>query len=44
MQIRPMGPELFYADERVGGQTEIKLIFAFRNFAKAPKYLINLYT
>jgi hypothetical protein len=42
MQIRPNGPELFHADERAGGQTEMKLIFAFRNFANAPKYPINL--
>jgi hypothetical protein len=36
-----MGPELFHADERAK-DTEIKLIFAFRNFANAPKYLISL--
>jgi hypothetical protein len=34
MKIRPVGAELFHAD----GQTDTtKLIFAFRNFANAPK-------
>jgi hypothetical protein len=34
MKIRPVGAELFYAD----GRTNMtKLIFAFRNFANAPK-------
>jgi len=33
MKIRPVGVELFHAD----GQTDMtKLIFTFRNFAKAP--------
>ena len=44
MQIRPMGSELFDADERAGGQTEMKLIVAFRNFANAPKNLTNFST
>ena len=34
MKIRPVGTELFYAD----GRTDMtKLIFAFHNFANAPK-------
>ena len=33
MKIRPVGAELFDAD----GQTDMKLIVAFRNFANAPK-------
>jgi len=33
MKIRPLGAEMFYAD----GRTDVKLIVAFRNFAKAPK-------
>jgi hypothetical protein len=38
MKIRPVGAELFYADRRTEGRTEMtKLIVAFRNFAKAPK-------
>jgi len=50
MKIRPVGAELFHADGRTDGQTDIrkegwaerriyltKLIFAFRNFANAPK-------
>jgi hypothetical protein len=32
IQIRPVGAELFHADRR----TDIKIIVAFRNFAKAP--------
>jgi hypothetical protein len=38
MKIRPMGAELFHADRRTYGRTEMtKLIFAFCNFANAPK-------
>jgi len=33
MKIRSAGAELFRAD----GQTDMWLIFAFRNFANAPK-------
>ena len=37
MKIRPMGAELFHADGRTDGQTDMtKLIVAFRNFAEAP--------
>jgi len=35
MNIRPVGPEFFHADEQTGNET--KLIAAFRYFAKAPK-------
>jgi hypothetical protein len=39
MKIRPVGAELFHAD----GQTYMtKLVFAFRNFANAPKKAIKL--
>jgi hypothetical protein len=34
MKIRPVGAELFHADERTD---TTKLIVAFRNFVKAPK-------
>jgi len=38
MKIRPVGVELFHADERTDGETEMtKLIFAFHNPATAPK-------
>jgi len=38
MKILPAVAELFYADRRTDGQTDItKLRVAFRNFAKAPK-------
>jgi len=33
MTIRPVGAGLFHTD----GQTDMKLIVAFRSFAKAPK-------
>ena len=33
IKIRPVGTESFHADR----QTDMKLIVAFRNFAKAPK-------
>ena len=37
MKIRPVGAELFYADGRMDGQTDVtKLIVAFLNFVKAP--------
>jgi hypothetical protein len=35
MKIRPVETELFHA----GGQTDMKLIVGFRNFANAPKKL-----
>ena len=38
MKIRPVGAELFHADGRTDGQTDMtKLIVAFRNFAKQLK-------
>ena len=38
MKIRPVGAELFHADRRTDGQTDMtKIIVAFRNFANAPK-------
>jgi len=38
MTIRPMGAELFHADRRTDGRTDMtKLIVAFCNFANAPK-------
>jgi hypothetical protein len=38
IKIRPVGAKLFHAD----GQTDMtKLIFAFRNFVKAPKNYIK---
>jgi hypothetical protein len=37
MKIRPVGAELFRADGRSDGRTDMKLIVAFRNFTNAPK-------
>ena len=38
MKIRPVRAELFHAYERAEGYKKVmKLIIAFRNFAKAPK-------
>ena len=38
MKIRPVGAELFHAERRTDGQTDMtKLIVAFRDFANAPK-------
>jgi hypothetical protein len=38
MKIRPVGAELFHADGRTDGRTEMtKLIVAFRNFTNAPE-------
>ena len=38
MKIRPVGAELFHADRRTDGQTDMtKIIVAFRNFVNAPK-------
>jgi hypothetical protein len=39
MKIRPVGAELFHADGRMDRRTTdmTNLIFAFRNFANAPK-------
>jgi hypothetical protein len=43
MKIIPVGEELFHADRRSDGRTGIRLIVAFRNFAKASKnYKYNL--
>ena len=41
MRVCPMGAELFHMGGRAGGRTDrqtdiMKLIVAFRNFAKAP--------
>jgi len=39
MKIRPVGAELLQADRR----TDVtKLIFAVRNFANAPKNVLNI--
>ena len=39
MKIRSLGAEIFHADRRTDKQTDMtKLIFAFRNFANAPKF------
>ena len=38
MKIHTVGTELFHAEGRTDGQTDMtKLIVAFRNFANAPK-------
>ena len=38
MEIRSVGAELFRADRRTDGRTDMtKLKVAFRNFASAPK-------
>ena len=39
IKIRSVGTELFHEDRR----TDLKLIVAFRNCAKAPKNSYNLY-
>jgi len=40
MKIRPVGAELFYADRRTDGQTNMtKLTVAFRSLANAPKII-----
>jgi hypothetical protein len=40
MKIRPVGTDLFHADRRTDGQTDMtKLIVAFCSFASAPKTL-----
>jgi hypothetical protein len=40
MKIYLVGAELFHADGRTDGRTDItKLIIAFRSFVKAPKML-----
>ena len=44
MKIRLVGAELFHADVRADGRTDMtKLIVAFRNFANAPKTEENIY-
>ena len=41
MKIHPVGAELFHADRRTYGQTNMtELIVAFSNFANAPKTTI----
>jgi hypothetical protein len=38
MKIRLVGPELFHADGRTDGRTDLtKLRVAYRNFSNAPK-------
>jgi len=38
MKIRPVGAELYHADRRTDGRTDMtKLIVTFRNFTNAPK-------
>jgi len=37
MNIRPAGAELFRVNRRTEGQTDMKVIIAFRYFANAPK-------
>ena len=45
MQLCPVGAELFNGDGQMDGQTGqtemTKIIVAFRNFAKAPKNIIE---
>jgi hypothetical protein len=41
-KIRPVGDELLDADRWTDGRTDMtKLIVAFRNFAKAPKNMLD---
>ena len=43
MKNSPVGAELFCADRRTDRQTDMtKLIFTFRNYAKAPKTIRKL--
>jgi hypothetical protein len=37
IKIRPVGAELFHEDGQIDGRSDMKLIVAFRNFAKALK-------
>jgi hypothetical protein len=37
MEIRSAGAQPFQEDGRTDGETGLKLIFAYRNFANAPK-------
>jgi hypothetical protein len=41
MNIRPVGAELFQVNKRTDGQTDMKVIIAFRNFAIAPKTSVS---
>ena len=41
MKIRPLGAELFLAEEHTGRHGMKKLIAAFRNFANAPKNILS---
>ena len=44
MKIRPVGAELFHADGRMDGRTDMtKLTVAFRNFANVPKKKANYF-
>jgi hypothetical protein len=41
MDSRPVGAELFHADRRTDGQTDMtNLIVAFRNFANAARDIL----
>jgi len=43
MKIRPVGGELFHADRRADGRTDMtKLIVAFRNFANARNNIAEM--
>jgi hypothetical protein len=43
MKMRPVGAELFHAERRTGGQTDLPmLIVDFRNSANAPKNCIKV--
>jgi len=44
MKIYPVGAELFHADGRTDGPTDMtKLIIVFRNFANAPKNVVTCF-
>ena len=45
MKIHPVGAELFHAERRTDGRTDMtKLIVVFRNFANAPKKKANYFS
>jgi hypothetical protein len=40
IKMRPVGAELFHADERIDGQTDMmNLTVAFRSLSNAPKHV-----